>query len=78
MPKLDLIVNPAGCEIRIGRSTVEKTDGVCRALPFKQGWNRITVLVPTRERSDLSLQFKCENKPEFVKQLKTNFNNPDE
>ena len=78
MPKLDLMVKPAGCEIRAGRSTVEITDGVCRALALKQGWNRITVSVPAKEKSDLSLQFKCENKPEFVKQLKTDFKNPDE
>jgi len=78
MPKLDLIVKPANSEIRIGSSKVQTIDGVCRALTLKQGWNRITVSVSIREKSDLLLQFKCENKPEFMKLLKTNFNNPDE
>ncbi len=79
MPKLDLIVSPAdGCGIQINRSTIEIKDGVCRALPLKQGWNQVLVSIPAKDKSGFSIQFKSENKPDFAKQLKTAFNNPDQ
>jgi len=78
MPKLDLLVKPEKCEFRLGNSQIEIKNGACKTLPLKQGWNRISVSVPDKDKSSLSLQFKCENKPAFVKQLKTAFNNPDE
>ena len=78
MPKLDLHITPAaGAELQINNSSIEITRDGYKNIPLKQGWNHVNISIPNDNRRNLSVRFVCENKPEFVQQLKTGFENPD-
>ncbi|MDR2040245.1 MAG: glycoside hydrolase family 2 [Bacteroidales bacterium] len=78
MPKLDIYLTPTeGNEIRINNTPLEKTGAGYQNIPLKQGWNRISISIPNNNRNNLSIRFACENKPEFIGQLKTAFESMD-
>jgi beta-galactosidase len=78
MPKLDVRIQPEeNSELYINRTKIKGSSGIFSAIPLKQGWNTISINVPNSNRNNLSVRFECGNKPEFMQQLKTSFENPD-
>lgn len=78
MPKLDLYIHHEQSRgLYINHKMIKETNGVFSAIPLKQGWNYISVTVPNRDLNNLSIRFQCNNKPEFVRQLKSSLENVD-
>ena len=66
MPKLDVSVPAGQGEIHLNSKKLESY----KELPLKQGWNQFVVSLP--DNADVSaIQFVCNNRPEFLKQLQT-------
>lgn len=77
MPKLDLHLQPVeNSEFFINRTKINGSDGTFKAIPLQQGWNTLRINIPNANRnSNVSIRFECANKPEFMRQLKTAFEN---
>jgi beta-galactosidase len=72
MPKLDVVVSHDDGQLRLNGAICEST----KAIPLKQGWNRLAVSLPNRTVPQ-KIRFVCENNPAFVRQLQTSLQNPD-
>jgi beta-galactosidase len=73
IPKLDLILPAEGITLRLNGAACEST----RTLPLKQGWNRLSFLLPAQTVPQ-KVRLVCENNATFVSQLQTSLQNPDE
>ena len=72
MPKLDLDINPNGSELSLNGKKLNSF----KTLPLKQGWNLLVITAPAREKIT-GIRFICNNKTDFISQLKTSFSNPE-
>lgn len=77
MPKLDLYIQPEkNAELYVNHVKMKESKGMFSAIPLKQGWNNIGINIPNSNRNNLYIRFECGNKPEFMQQLKTSFEDP--
>ncbi|MDR2679446.1 MAG: glycoside hydrolase family 2 [Tannerella sp.] len=72
IPKLDIAVTQDDADILLNDKKCEST----KALPLKQGWNKVAVLLPNQTVPQ-KIRFVCENNATFVTQLQTSLQNPD-
>lgn len=77
MPKLDLYIQPEeNTELYVNHVKMKESKGMFSAIPLKQGWNNIGINIPNSNRNNLYIRFECGDKPEFMQQLKTSFEDP--
>ena len=73
IPKLDIVLASDNGEISLNGKKLDSYN----MIPLKQGWNQMIFSIP--ENATVSnVQFICENNPDFVKQLQTSLQNPNQ
>jgi beta-galactosidase len=73
MPKLDIALSSDDGEVRLNGKKLDSH----KTIPLKQGWNQLVFSVAGNKNIS-GIQFICENNLNFVRQLQTSLQNPNE
>lgn len=82
MPKLTLVVKGGDVTLTLDDKELKSASSnrhetTYKELPLLQGWNKITITVPSANRQDFTGFFRCDNKSEFIPLLKASYINPE-
>ncbi len=82
MPKLTLIVKGSDVTLALDDKVLSppsanRHEATYKELPLLQGWNKLTVTIPTANKNDFTGFFKCDNKSDFIPLLKASYINPE-
>ena len=80
MPKLTLVVKSEDCQLFINNrlhkaASQNHYEAVYKELPLLQGWNKLSITIGERDKSNFDGYFQCDNQNEFLSLLKAGFEN---
>ena len=82
MPKLSVVLREGIIDLSVNgkRQALGKKvwlDSFFNEVPLKQGWNELTIVLKDHEPYLFEGYFKCDNRREFLQELKVSFSNPE-